>query len=74
LIIKALKGDESIKEQLYKYDLSKFTINEEILLFKGLICVPFLLRKEILSFQHDYGTAGHLGIEKTAELISIYFY
>ena len=74
LIIKALNGDDSVKKQINKYDLSKFTIKEGILLFNGLICVPFSLRKEILSLHHDYTTAGHLGIEKTAELISRNFY
>ena len=74
LIIKALNGDNSVRKQVSKYDLTKFTLKNGFLLFKGLICVPSSLRKEILSIHHDYPPAGHLGIEKTAELINRNFY
>ena len=44
-IVKVLNGDDAIKDQLKKYDLSKFALENGFLLFKGLICVPSTLRK-----------------------------
>ena len=73
-IMEALKGDNNAKEKVKSIDINKFKTNKGLLLFNNLICVPLALRYQVLCLHHDYAAAGHLGIHKTAELISRNFY
>jgi len=73
-IRKVLLGDNSARNAVRHLDVSKFSIKNNTLLFNGLICVPRTLREKILAANHDFSAAGHLGIHKTAELISRDFY
>jgi hypothetical protein len=53
-----------------------YLISHNILLFKGLICIPDSdeLKHGILSECHDQPTAGHFGIAKTHELVTRNYY
>lgn len=73
-IHQALNGDAEAKRKLHQFDFSRYTLKDGILLFNNLICVPSTLRKYVISSHHDYASAGHLGIQRTAELISRNFY
>jgi len=73
-IHQALNGDNEAMKNLHQFDLSKFSLKDGLILFNNLICVPAVLRKDIISAHHDYASAGHLGILKTQELISRNFY
>ena len=71
---KTLAGNEPPNELIKGYDLSRFKLKNGILLFDNLICVPLPCRHDVLALHHDYAAAGHLGIQKTSELISRNFY
>ena len=73
-IIKYLNGNADAGKEVKSFDLSKFSLKNNILLFNNLICVPKPLRYDVLSSHHDYSSAGHLGVAKTCELISRNFY
>jgi len=70
----SLNGNDDTRKQVNYVDINKFKIKNELILFDNLICVPMSLRHRVLSAHHDYAAAGHLGIHKTAELISRNFY
>jgi len=56
-------------------NINKVKIDEEgFLLFDNLIYVPESLRTRILELHHDSVSAGHFGIKKTSELISLNFW
>ena len=67
-----LARDEDIAESLKPYSLDA----EGLLLHNGLVYVPAIdaLKLEILKDCHDARTAGHLGQEKTLELVSREYY
>ena len=73
-IITALEGNNDAKRKVKYIDINKFKIKKGLLLFNNLICVPLALRHQVLSSHHDYAAAGHLGIQRTAELVSRNFY
>ena len=64
--------DEDITESLKPYTLDA----EGILLRNGLVYIPAIdaLKLGILKDCHDARTAGHLGQEKTLELVSCEYY
>ena len=73
-IIKYLNGNADAGKEVKSFDLSKFSLKNNILLFNNLICVLKPLRYDVLSSHHDYSSAGHLGVAKTCEFIARNFY
>ncbi len=73
-IFNTVKNRSQPSEKIKGFDLSKFKIKNDILLFNNLIYVPNKIRYEVLSAHHDFASAGHLGIQKTSELLSRNFY
>lgn len=72
-IKEATSKDDALQQMLD--DESRQTILDEgILLMHGLIYVPGSMQGEIIQKHHDEPTRGHLGIEKTVELITRHFY
>ncbi|CCE34914.1 uncharacterized protein CPUR_08853 [Claviceps purpurea 20.1] len=67
--------DEAYKSELDKEHQEKhFTIEEGLLYWKNRLWVPTSLQAEVLASEHDTRVAGHMGIDKTTELISRNFW
>jgi hypothetical protein len=59
-----------------KNESENYTINNKMLFYNGLICVPdsIDIKRTILQECHDSPTAGHFGIAKTYDLVSRDYY
>lgn len=59
----------------YNYKIEDFTITNGIILYQGRVYLPESYLREILIAQnHDTAIAGHMGRDKTYELVKRYFF
>jgi len=53
---------------------ANYTIQEELLAWKGRIYIPKAMRKKVMQSEHNSKVAGHFGKDRTLELISQNFF
>ena len=69
-IISSYPTDAVARQHLNPDPQSHWSCRDGLLLYKGLIYIPELLRMDILREHHDAPLAGHCGAARTLELIS----
>ncbi|CCE34844.1 uncharacterized protein CPUR_08783 [Claviceps purpurea 20.1] len=68
-------ADDEYKAVLDNVDRADtFTLDEGLLYRKGRLWVPTTLQRDVLTSEHDTKVAGHMGMDKTAELITRNFW
>jgi hypothetical protein len=75
-IIEATKGDKIIQEMLENSaENENLTTDDRGLVYlRNLVYIPDCMRNEVIKRHHDDPMHGHMGTEKTAELISRNYY
>ncbi len=73
-LIKALNNEPFNTKLLGKIDISKCKFENNYLFFNNLIIVPKSCIPDVLYRYHDIPLAGHMGINRTLELVSRNFY
>ncbi|KAJ5919015.1 Retrotransposon polyprotein [Penicillium verhagenii] len=71
---KATGDDQRLQDMVNEGNNGKAILDEGILLVHGLVYVPQRMQEEIIQQHHDAPSRGHLGVEKTVELITRNFY
>ena len=73
-LLKALKNEPFNAKVLGKINISNCKFENNLLFFNNLIIVPKSCIPDVLFRNHDIPLAGHMGINRTLELVSRNFY